>query len=134
MLQYYLVDDTMEIREVHKPNDGRDPFPVLIGRHKIPKNRSQVPSTYPSISMELTSHEVTTGYFTPRDFSLAETMYIYGRKFLIHDADNFTKAFYYKNFGLTEFKSVDVEQHKKPLPKMVSWVHGWYWYESQIPN
>ena len=109
----------MELREVHKPNDGRDPFPVLIGRHKVPKNRSQVPSTYPSISMELTNHEVKE-YFTPRDFSLADTLYIYGRKFLIYDADNFTKAFYYKNFGLTEFKQVDVEQRKKPLPKMVS--------------
>ncbi|KAF6020172.1 EFHC1 [Bugula neritina] len=117
ILHYYLVDDTMEVREVHKPNDGRDPFPVLIGRHKVPKNRSSVPSTYPSISMELTSHEVKE-YFTPRDFSLSETMYIYGRKFLVYDADNFTKAFYYKNFGITEFKPVDVEQRSKPLPKM----------------
>lgn len=107
----------MEIREVHNPNDGRDPFPVLIGRHKVPINRSQVPSTYPSISMELTNQEVQS-YFTPRDFSLAETKYIYGRKFLIHDADNFTKAFYYKNFGLTDFNSVNVDQQKKPLPKM----------------
>lgn len=108
----------MEIREVHKPNDGRDPFPVLIGRHKVPINRTDVPSTYPSISMELTNQEVKQ-YFTPRDFSLAETKYIYGRKFLIYDADNFTKAFYYKNFGLTDFESVNVTQEKKPLPKMV---------------
>ena len=34
-LQYYLVDDTLEIREVHDANDGRDPFPVLICRHKV---------------------------------------------------------------------------------------------------
>ena len=34
-LQYYLVNDTLEIREVHNANDGRDPFPVLINRHKV---------------------------------------------------------------------------------------------------
>lgn len=108
----------MEIREVHKPNDGRDPFPVLIGRHRVPINRGNVPSTHPSISMELSSHEVKQ-YFTPRDFTLGDTLYIYGRKFLVHDIDNFTKAFYYKNFGITDFKSVSVDQTKKPLPKMV---------------
>ncbi len=42
ILQYYLVNDTMEIREVHKANDGRDPFPILITRHKIPKDRYNV--------------------------------------------------------------------------------------------
>ena len=35
VLQYYLVNDTLEIREVHNANDGRDPFPVLINRHKV---------------------------------------------------------------------------------------------------
>lgn len=112
----------MEIREVHKPNDGRDPFPVLIGRHKVPVNRSSVPSTYSSIAMELTNHEVKE-YFTPRNFALGDTLYIYGRKFLIYDADNFTKAFYYKNFGITEFNPVNVVQASKPLAKMVSESH-----------
>jgi hypothetical protein len=42
IIQYYLVNDTMEIREVHKANDGRDPFPILITRHKIPKDRYDV--------------------------------------------------------------------------------------------
>ena len=35
VIQYYLVDDTLEVREVHGPNDGRDPFPVLIRRQKV---------------------------------------------------------------------------------------------------
>ena len=42
ILHYYLVDDTMEIREVHEPNDGRDPFPVLIRRQKMPKERGNL--------------------------------------------------------------------------------------------
>ena len=33
----------MEIREVHTPNDGHDPFPVLIGRQRMPIDRNNVP-------------------------------------------------------------------------------------------
>lgn len=36
-IQYYLVDDTVEIREVHEANSGRDPFPILMRRQKLPK-------------------------------------------------------------------------------------------------
>ena len=43
MLHYYLVDDTMEIREVHTPNDGHDPFPVLMGRQRMPIDRNNAP-------------------------------------------------------------------------------------------
>ncbi|KAG5459049.1 MAG: hypothetical protein BJ554DRAFT_611 [Olpidium bornovanus] len=37
VLHYYLVDDSVEVREVQKPNQGRDPFPVLLRRQKLPK-------------------------------------------------------------------------------------------------
>ena len=29
---YFLADDTVEIREVHFPNDGRDSFSVYLRR------------------------------------------------------------------------------------------------------
>lgn len=37
IIHYYLVDDTVEVREVHERNDGRDPFPVLMKRQHLPK-------------------------------------------------------------------------------------------------
>ena len=43
ILHYFLADDTVEIREVHEPNDGRDPFPVLLARQKLAKNTDTVP-------------------------------------------------------------------------------------------
>lgn len=43
IIHYYLVDDTVEIREVHEPNDGRDPFPVLLCRQKLPKDHWDIP-------------------------------------------------------------------------------------------
>lgn len=112
------MDDTLEIREVHSPNDGRDPFPVLIGRHKVPKDRYKVNSSFPSCVMELSNHELGE-YYTPKDFMVGKTMYIYGRRFLIYDCDNFTKAFYYQHFGITEFTPVEVKGQAKELAKMV---------------
>ena len=35
MITLYLVDDTLQIREVHTPNDERDPFPVLLQRQRV---------------------------------------------------------------------------------------------------
>lgn len=59
LIHYYLVDDSVEIRECHQPNDGRDPFPVLLRRGKLPKSRYDVDNAFPMAVMELTEHEVT---------------------------------------------------------------------------
>jgi EF-hand domain-containing protein 1 len=124
IIQYYLVDDTVEVREVHKANDGRDPFPILIRRQKVPKDRYNVKSTFSAISMELTPEEIKD-YFKPHDFGLGQTVNIYGRNFTIYDMDNFTKAFYYQNMGHTDFtplRNENVEasgsRQVDPYPKM----------------
>ena len=38
ILHYYLSDDTLEIREVMRPNSGRDAVPIFVKRAKLPKN------------------------------------------------------------------------------------------------
>jgi hypothetical protein len=38
IIHYYLADDTVEIREVHHPNDGRDSFALMLRRQKLPKS------------------------------------------------------------------------------------------------
>ncbi|KAL5013732.1 hypothetical protein ScPMuIL_008002 [Solemya velum] len=117
IIHYFLVDDTLEVREVHKANDGRDPFPVLIGRHKLPKNRYSADSSFPAVVMELSDQEIKE-YFTPKDFMIGKTVTVYGRRFLVYDCDNFTKAYYYQNFGITDFDTVDVNTKLKDLAKM----------------
>eukprot|EP00884_Botryococcus_braunii_P011056 jgi/Botrbrau1/19952/Bobra.0059s0068.1 len=37
-LHYFLEDDTVEILEVHENNSGRDPFPMLLKRGRLPKS------------------------------------------------------------------------------------------------
>ena len=99
-------------------NDGQDPFPMFMSRHRCPKNRYDIEPDFPLAAMEITDEEVKE-YFSPVDFAIGKTIIIYGRRFLLYDVDNFTKAFYWKNFGMTDFTPVDVEIPKPPLPKQV---------------
>jgi hypothetical protein len=41
-VHYYLADDTVEVVEVHRRNSGRDPFPCLLRRCKLPKATPEV--------------------------------------------------------------------------------------------
>jgi hypothetical protein len=40
VIHYYLADDTIEIREVHFANSGKDQFALLLRRQKLPKQFS----------------------------------------------------------------------------------------------
>nr|CAB3241327.1 EFHC1 [Phallusia mammillata] len=117
VLHYFLVDDSIEIREVHKPNDGHDPFPVLLRRQRLPKDRNNVDSSFPMIVMELTDHEVKQ-WFTPQDFAIGKTLFIYGRRVLIYDCDEFTKNYYRMMHNVLDFTPIPVTGPACDLPKM----------------
>ncbi|XP_076437974.1 EF-hand domain-containing protein 1-like [Babylonia areolata] len=117
VIQYYLADDTLEVLEVRKPNNGRDPFPLLVRRQRVPRDRNAYPSSFPIVAMELTQEEVKE-YITPKDLMVGKTVDIYARRFLIYDCDNFTKAFYYQHFGITDFRPVDVAEKVEEVPRM----------------
>ena len=36
-LNFFLADDTVEVKEENKANSGKDPFPLLLRRSKLPK-------------------------------------------------------------------------------------------------
>jgi len=110
-LHYYRVDDTIEIREQRQPNDGHDPFPVLIGRRKIPKSRQSLPSNFPSAVMEISEHEIQD-WLHERDLKVGETVVIMDRPFFLYDCDDFTKMYYKQVYGHI-FNPIPVELGEK---------------------
>jgi len=109
ILHYYLVDDTVEIREVHTQNDGRDPFPILLARQRVPRNFKAIPMEFPTCVMELSQAELSD-LLNPADFAIGKSVHVFGRDFLLYNVDDFTKNFYRQNFGATDadFTPIDV--------------------------
>ena len=89
VLHYYLADDSVEVLEVAEPNSGRDPFPVFLRRQPLPNKKLEVDALGPTKSYT---------YYTHKDCASGTRQRVRARV-LIHDADNFTKAWYIQNEG-----------------------------------
>lgn len=118
-IMYFLTDDTIAVREVHQPNDGKDPTALLLKRTKVPKNWKDMPSTYPAIYMEYGDPEVTE-YYTPTDLRIGDTIFIFGRSFFLFDCDAFTRKYYSGMLGLVQPEKIQPPiEEAKPLPEYV---------------
>ncbi len=49
-LNYYLADDTVEVKEVRFQNSGKDPFPLLLKKQKLP--REPINTIYPGMNLK----------------------------------------------------------------------------------
>ena len=66
------MDDSIEVREVQKPNNGRDPFPILLRRQSLPK-----------VFRELS--DVFEEKYTWKDLQIGKCINVLGRPFLMYD-------------------------------------------------
>ncbi|KAM9849611.1 EF-hand domain-containing protein 1-like [Aulostomus maculatus] len=108
-IQYYLVDDKVEIREVHKPNSGRDLFPIFLRRQKLPKAMKPESKSFPSCVLEISPEEVQE-YYSPKDFQVGQKIELLGRCYLLYNCDGFTRDYYQKNYP-------DIEMNVIPQPE-----------------
>mmetsp|Transcript_16710 Transcript_16710/g.52605 ORF Transcript_16710/g.52605 Transcript_16710/m.52605 type:complete len:431 (+) Transcript_16710:977-2269(+) len=116
ILHYYLVDDTIEVLEQHDRNDGRDPFPKLLNRMKLPKHVYSV-GTRPMTASQRT--RCNWEYYTYDDLKVGCYVNVYGRRMLIHDADEFTRHYYVTklNWDIQDFRPVVVAEQYPPIPQ-----------------
>lgn len=85
-MNYYLADSKIEVREIKIQNSGKDPYPMLLRKSKLPKN----PQFTYCPGLETKKEE----YYTPDDLVLGQHIFIFKRKALIFDCDEFTKKWY----------------------------------------
>jgi len=85
-LHYYLADGQIEVCEIKVNNSGKDPFPRLLRKSKLPKIPRMV------YCPGLISREEE--YYTPKDLIIGNYVYVYNRKCLIVGCDEFTSNWY----------------------------------------
>ncbi|KAI9015415.1 hypothetical protein DFJ74DRAFT_709360 [Hyaloraphidium curvatum] len=111
ILQFYLVDDTCEVREVRKKNDGYSgsdisaKLPLLLRRGPLPKifNRLNDLNEAPR--------------YTWRDMGIGVVIDVLHRKLLIRDCDDFTRTFLRENLGRREDELQPLQMDLPPAPK-----------------
>ncbi|KAM4771458.1 EF-hand domain-containing protein 1 [Rhinophrynus dorsalis] len=135
IIHYYLVDDTVEIREVHERNDGRDMFPVLLKRQHLPKVVKDTKDSFPNCVLEISDQEVTE-WFSPSDFAVGKHITILGRKFFLYDCDSYTKDFYRQNLGVQHLEPVEVkkEEEEKNIKPEIPPYNGYGLLEDSLQN
>ncbi|XP_028038206.1 EF-hand domain-containing protein 1-like [Bombyx mandarina] len=111
-LLYFLQDDTIAVKELHDEKGGKDPFPLLLKKTKLPKKWKEKPVSFPSTVLE-TSEEEVTEYYAPRDLIVGQTVFVLGRKFLLCDCDNFTRNYYKSMLNIDQPARVEVRQETK---------------------
>ncbi|KAM5286799.1 EF-hand domain-containing protein 1 isoform 1-T1 [Hipposideros larvatus] len=116
IIHYYLMDDTVDIREVHERNDGRDPFPLLMNRQRMPKVLVKNGKNFPRCVLEISDQEVLEWY-TAKDFIVGKPLTILGRTFFIYDCDPFTRQYYKEKFGISDLPRIDVSKKEPPPVK-----------------
>jgi len=94
-LNYFLADDTVEIKEERRANSGRDPFPLLLKRQKLPHNWMAEGVNDRDRGVE----EDCEGqvYVTPDEVQVGDFLTVYGRLLKIVDCDDFTRSWYKAN-------------------------------------
>lgn len=116
---YYLEDDTIAIKELPENQEGRDDFPLLLKRTKLPKNWQKKPLDFPAIIFNVSDKEVEE-YYQPKDFLIGATIFVFGRKFLILNCDKFTRTYFNDVLRIPQPNRLEIEKPKGPEIKIVS--------------
>jgi len=107
-LQYFLVDGTIEIRQVMVQNSGRDQVSQFLRKTILKKPGTDEP-------------------YTDRDLYINQIVDAFGREFLIYDADKFTKQFLDSKYGKHDWTplEVDTKYYQKSSEQAFPPYNGW---------
>ncbi|GAQ78061.1 hypothetical protein KFL_000070310 [Klebsormidium nitens] len=113
ILHYYLADDTIEIQEVKDRNSGRDPFPLLLRRGKLPRDVPQA-----TLGRDAAAEDASK-FYHESDLRIGSYIRVFNRDMLLHDCDDFTRNYYQTKWGMPAeyLEPVDVQEPMLAVPQ-----------------
>jgi hypothetical protein len=108
VFHYFLVDDTIEIRQILPPNSGRDPVSRFLQKTKL-------------VNPE------TGKFYTDQDLHIGAVIDVHGRNFLLFDADDWTRQFLDNKWGPHDWTPIDVDsrRQKQQSQRIFPPYNGW---------
>lgn len=97
VLDYFLEDDTIEFKEVHAANSGRDPFPKLLRRGRVLKKWAESLTDEQDRGVEEPTGRES--YYNEEDLFVGAVLPVFGKDMHIVDADPYTRAYYKMAWG-----------------------------------
>lgn len=94
VLNYFLVDGRIEIRQVLPQNSGRDPVSNFLRKTILTNPRTGQP-------------------YSDADLMIGETVNAFNRNFFIYDADKFTREWLDAKYGIHDWTPINVEEKAK---------------------
>lgn len=114
-LHYFVANDTVEVLEVNAPNCGKDPFPYMLRRQKLPRT-AKVNDT-----QGRDDEEPASNFYHWKDFAIGNTVMVYNRPIQILSVDANTRRFFQdQGLPLLEDRAMEVQPEPvyehKPAP------------------
>eukprot|EP00760_Papus_ankaliazontas_P021836 PhM_4_TR18747/c0_g1_i1/m.1437 len=109
VVRFFLENDTLEVSEARKENDGRDTTSnKVIGRMRVLKpnttaDLSVIDHQHDTFGLKLKSH-----YLTHKDLFVGATVDIHNKKFFLYDADSATREWYKEKEDVDLEPAVDI--------------------------
>ncbi|KAH8263834.1 hypothetical protein KR038_010714, partial [Drosophila bunnanda] len=157
-LCYYLADDTIEVKEAHVRNSGRDGPTVFLKRNRLAREFDGLPlpgQTTPQTLLNVLGTNMrnvrycvdplNTGnkeilYYSDRDLQIGSVINVYGRAVVITELDPYTQQYYRDRYGIHDFTPlpiptrsddcVEINSSDRQLPPF----NGWGSYEDSVGN
>ncbi|CAH8432316.1 unnamed protein product [Heterobilharzia americana] len=135
ILNYFLADDTIEIREIIPANSGRDAVPCFLRRQKLPRSIAPIP--LPGVVTDRTllnvfGHSQKGGHYVLDSLKLGAP-----KDDFYKDHDLTIGAKYYRiKYGLHEFTPVKpkLPDTRIPVKREIPPYNGWGTEEDSLAN
>ncbi|CAG9863142.1 unnamed protein product [Phyllotreta striolata] len=154
-VRLYLADDTIEIQEMPLEGDCHEKGFLFLKRSKLAKLNKDLPPPgfdCPETILNVLGNSLGTkryildsldcgrenvAYYCETDLSIGAIMNVYGRQVLLVDCDQFTKEYYAKKYGISEFTPIAIPYVKKEekfkIRTLPPW-NGWGSHEDSAQN